>query len=312
MTEKQALSTVAEPKREEERARISDDTSILSVDVEDWFHILDVPSTPPLSAWESLPSHVESNFLTLLDLFDEWGAKTTCFFLGWVGERYPRLVREAHTRGHEIASHGYDHRLVTSHTRESFREDAARARRVLEDQTGAPVFGYRSAGFSVSERTRWYVECLIEAGYRYDSSIFPAAREHPGLRRSPRAPYVLDTRVGPLAEFPISVVNVLGKPLCFFGGGYLRLYPYAVIRRMARRVLREGRPVVFYIHPREIDPNHPRLPMGLRRRFKTYINLRTTRKKLQRICTEFPLSTFRDYLARHGDSLPHERFDLDD
>ena len=220
-------------------------------------------------------------------------------------------MRKAHGRGHEIAAHGYDHRLVHSHTRDSFREDASRARRVLEDQIGVAVLGYRSAGFSVSERTRWFVECLIEAGYRYDSSIFPAAREHPGLRGASRVPYMLDTRSGSLAEFPISVADVLGKPVCFFGGGYLRLFPYAVVRRMARRVLREGRPVMFYIHPREIDPSHPRLPMGPRRRFKSYVNLGTTLEKVRRILAEFHLTTYRDYLARHGDSLPHERFDHD-
>lgn len=271
--------------------------SILSVDVEDWFHILDIASAPPIEAWPQLPSRVEPNFRRLLDLFDAHGAHVTCFFLGWAGERFPHLVRDAANRGHEIASHGYAHELVYKMTRSEFRADAERARKILEDASGTPVAGYRSAGFSVTEKTMWFFEALLEAGYQYDSSVFPAERGHGGMAGARRDPYRIDIGGAHLMEFPITVADLFGKPMCFFGGGYLRLFPYALVRRMARQVLSEGRPVVYYVHPREIDPEHPRLPMSAVRRFKSYVNLRSTEPKLRRILEEFPVTTFREFLA---------------
>jgi polysaccharide deacetylase family protein (PEP-CTERM system associated) len=271
--------------------------SIFSVDVEDWFHVLDIPGAPAFSSWHELPSIVETDFRRLLDLFDEYHARVTCFFLGWVAERYPHLVKEAAARGHEIASHGYAHRLVYELSRQEFFEDAWRARRLLEDLAGTPVLGYRSAGFSVTEKTPWFFDALVEAGYAYDSSVFPAPRGHGGMRESRREPHRISTPAGSLTEFPITVADWLGRPMCFFGGGYLRLFPSWLIRRAARQVLAQGRPVVFYIHPREIDPSHPRLSMPMTRRFKSYVNLSTTENKLRRILAEFPVTTFRDFMA---------------
>ncbi len=270
--------------------------SVFSVDVEDWFHILDIPGGPPLAEWDSLPSLVEKNFQRLLDLFSRHDATVTCFFLGWVAERYPHLVREAARRGHEIASHGYAHRLVYEMSQREFRDDGARSRKLLEDLTGREVLGYRSAGFSVTKQTPWFFETLAEAGYRYDSSVFPAVRGHGGIESAPREPYWTGPDGTGIFEFPISVANVLGKPICFFGGGYMRLFPYWLIQRMSRRVLAEGRPVLFYVHPREVDPSHPRLAMSAARRFKSYINLSSTEEKVDRILSEFPVTTFRALL----------------
>jgi polysaccharide deacetylase family protein (PEP-CTERM system associated) len=266
--------------------------SVFSVDVEDWFHILDLPLTPPLSEWDSLPSHVEKNFLRLLDIFADGNVHVTCFFLGWIAERFPHLVREAAARGHEIASHGYSHQLVYRLTAPEFFKDAADSKKILDDLSGRPVRGYRSSGFSVTEGTPWFFDKLAEAGYQYDSSVFPAPRGHGGLRSGRFAPYVVPDCSPRLVEFPISVERVLGKPLCFFGGGYLRLFPYSLIKKMGRRVLSQGRPVFFYVHPREIDPEHPRLPMGFTRKFKSYVNLRSTEEKIRRIMADFELTTF--------------------
>lgn len=273
-------------------------TCIFSVDVEDWFHILQVRSAPPMSAWDAQPSFVEANFMRMLDIFESAGVRVTCFFLGWIADRFPHLVKEAARRGHEIASHGYAHRLVFEMTENEFREDALRARQVLQNVAGCRVTGYRSAGFSTTERSEWFFESLVQAGYEYDSSIFPAARQHGGVSNARRAPHTVHTASGSLFEFPISVVDVFGIALCFFGGGYLRLFPYSVIRSMARRVVNDGRPVVFYVHPREIDPGHPRLPMPMHRRFKSYINLYTTEDKIRKIIAEFPMATFREFLDR--------------
>jgi polysaccharide deacetylase family protein (PEP-CTERM system associated) len=277
---------------------------IFSVDVEDWFHILQVPGTPEFNAWDTLPSRVERNSLLLLDLFAEQDVHVTCFFLGWVAERFPHLVREAADRGHEIASHGYAHRLLFQMTAREFRGDALRARCVLEDVTGRPVRGFRCAGFSAIEQTGWFYECLLEAGYEYDSSIFPAAREHGGIVNACRVPHTVRTPSGSIVEFPITVASVGTRAVCFFGGGYLRLFPYTIIRYMARRVLNERRPVIFYIHPREIDPNHPRLTMPLHRRFKAYVNLGTTAGKIRQIISDFPLLTFQEFM--HAGALMEE------
>jgi len=272
---------------------------IFSVDVEDWFHILDLPTSPDVTEWEALPSRVEQNFLCLLDLFEEHQTRVTCFFLGWIGKRFPHLVKEAAKRGHEIASHGYAHRLVYQMTPEAFYQDAVQSRKILENISGRPVWGYRAAGFSVTQGTEWFFDKLIEAGYIYDSSVFPASRGHGGIKGGRRGPYWVQRSSGKIVEFPASVVDVLGTPVCFFGGGYLRLFPYPIIRRAAKRVLKHSRPVIFYVHPREIDVDHPRLPMNWKRRFKSYVNLKSTLPKVMRLLDEFPLTSF-EQLIREG------------
>lgn len=266
-------------------------SSIFSVDVEDWFHILDVPSVPPLSEWANLPSRVERNFSRLLEVFGEYGVQVTCFVLGWVAERFPHLVRDAAAQGHEVASHGYAHRLVYEQSRQDFYDDVHRARRLLEDIAGVPVLGYRAPGFSTTTDTPWFFGALAEAGYQYDSSVFPAPRGHGGIRDARREPYRVNDSEG-IIEFPVSVADFMGTPMCFFGGGYLRLFPYWLIRKKAHEVLAQGRPVVFYIHPREIDPDHPRLPMSRSRSFKSYVNLDITERKLRRVLQDFPVTTF--------------------
>jgi polysaccharide deacetylase family protein (PEP-CTERM system associated) len=270
--------------------------SLLSVDVEDWFHILDFPSAPEISEWNSLPSCVEANFRKLLDLFSEKNARATCFFLGYIAERFPQLVREAHDRGHEIASHGYAHKLIYRMTPQEFCEDARKSKLILEDITGQSVLGYRGPSFSVTADTPWFFEKVLQAGYRYDSSVFPAPRQHGGLQTDRYSPHRIS---GQLMEFPITVASVLGQRFCFFGGGYLRLFPYAVVRHMCHKVLAEERPVVFYIHPREIDPTHPRLHLSATRAFKSYVNLRSTEPKLRKLLDEFEVTTFANFIGEN-------------
>jgi polysaccharide deacetylase family protein (PEP-CTERM system associated) len=280
--------------------------SVFSIDVEDWFHIMDLPDGPRISDWGALPERVEQNFNVLLNVLHEHDVKATFFFLGWVAERHPHLVRAAVAAGHEVASHGYAHDIVYDITPSAFLEDVTRAKHLLESITGKAVSGYRAPGFSATAATPWFFECLVEAGYRYDSSVFPARRQHGGLLGFARAPAPVSTPAGSIYEFPVSVSDVLGQPVCFFGGGYLRLFPYALIRLMARRVLSSGLPVVYYFHPREIDPDHPRLPMSLSRRFKTYVGLRTAKRKVERILSDFSFSTFEQLLNNYqnlGDNI---------
>ena len=273
--------------------------SIFSIDVEDWYNISAVGVEPDVSTWDGLPTCVDKDFPRLLELFAEQGIKVTCFFLGYFARRFPFLVTEAARQGHEISSHGFYHRLVYQQTADAFYEDALAARKLLQDISGQPVLGYRAAAFSVNQDTPWFFDRLAQAGYAYDSSVFPAPHEIGGMSTERLEPHRISTAHGTLTEFPITAVRILGKPMCFFGGGYLRLFPYPLIRTMGRRALAEGRPVLFYIHPREINPGHPRLPMGLKRRFKTYVNLRTVESKLRSIARDFELTTYADWIARN-------------
>jgi polysaccharide deacetylase family protein (PEP-CTERM system associated) len=256
---------------------------IFTVDVEDWFHILEVTGTPDLAGWDSLPSRVERNFRVLLDLFAEVDVKATCFALGWVAKRFPGLLREAAERGHDIASHGFGHQIVRSLSQAQFREDICTAKATIEDATGRPVRGYRAPGFSITRDTPWAFDEIIQAGYIFDSSVFSAPHGHGGMPGAPRHPYVVRSATGSLIEFPVSIADTPFGPQCFFGGGYLRLVPLWLIQAMAKRVRNDGRGVIWYIHPREIDPDHPRLKMSLKRRFRSYVNLRGTAGKLKAI-----------------------------
>jgi polysaccharide deacetylase family protein (PEP-CTERM system associated) len=264
---------------------------IFTVDVEDWFHILDLPSAPHHSRWSELPSRVEANFFRLLEILGAADVRCTCFFLGWVAQRFPNLVKTASGLGHEIASHGYEHRLVYQMTARQFREDAMKARIILENQIGRPVAGFRAPGFSLTGQTPWFFDELLCAGYQYDSSLFPAARAHGGCRNSRREPHIVERPAGKIVEFPATVEDVAGKPLCFFGGGYLRLFPLPVIQGMVRRVVGHGRPVIFYVHPRDIDPAQPRMQMSPLRKFKCYVNLNTTQYKVEQLLREFSFTT---------------------
>jgi polysaccharide deacetylase family protein (PEP-CTERM system associated) len=278
---------------------------IFSVDVEDWFHILDVPAAPEINSWSTLPSRVEANFRRLLDLFSEEKKQVTCFFVGWIAERFPHLVREAVTRGHEIASHGYAHRLAYSMTRNEFRADAVRSRLLLEDISGKPVIGYRAPGFSSSAAIPWFFPELCAAGYRYDSSVFPARHGHGGNPESPLRPHFVADET--MIELPASVAEFGPTRICFFGGGYLRLFPYSIIRHMGRKLMNAGSPLIFYIHPREIDPHHPRIPMSYKRRFKSYVNLHTTETKVRHICRDFPVTTCSDFLFGAASEWPYKK-----
>lgn len=277
--------------------------NILSVDVEDWFHILELDSTPDLSQWNSMESAVDKNFRILLDEFDRANVKVTCFFLGWVAEHHPTLVREAQRRGHEIACHGYAHRLIYTQSRREFSEDIQKSKNILENLIGQSVKGYRAPGFSITKDTPWAFDLLTEAGYQYDSSVFPASRGHGGIIGAEMRPYKVTTPNGALIEFPVTVAPILMKRMCFFGGGYLRLFPYFIIRYMSRVVNKTNRPVIFYLHPREVDPHHPRLSMGVARRFKSYINLGSTLPKLRRLIHDQNLLTFRDWLTIYSHEL---------
>ncbi|HNX00250.1 MAG TPA: polysaccharide deacetylase family protein [Candidatus Cloacimonadota bacterium] len=278
--------------------------NIFSIDVEEYYHVIDDFVVPTPEKWDALPSRVENNFHELLDLLDKWNTKATCFFLGYVAQKHPDLVKEAHDRGHEIASHGMYHELVTSLTRERFLNDIQSSKKLLEDLIGHPVVGYRAPAFSVLNENKTFFPDLAQSGYRFDSSIFPAKRDFGGYTTDNLAPFQIKTEFGTVTEFPITVVNLFHKRLCVFGGGFLRLFPMPMIDVLSKKVNKENRPVVYYIHPREIDPDHPRMNLTRMRYFKSYVNLKTTYPKLNAILKTKNCGTFTMYMNDKG--LNHE------
>jgi polysaccharide deacetylase family protein (PEP-CTERM system associated) len=270
----------------------------MTIDVEDYFHVSVFDGVVPRAYWETLESRVCRNTDRLLDIFDESGTTATFFVLGWVAERFPDLVARIAARGHEVASHGYGHRLVYDQTPQAFREDVRRAKAVVEDAAGAQVRGYRAPSYSITPRSLWALDVLIEEGYSYDSSIFPIRHDRYGIPLSPRHPYVLQRSGGSLVEAPASTTSVGPLNLPIAGGGYFRILPYTWTRWGIGRVNRlEGCPAIFYLHPWEIDPAQPRLRAGLLSRFRHYRNLGCTEDRLRQLMADFRFGTMGAMLA---------------
>ena len=269
----------------------------LTVDVEDYFHVSAFAGTISRSDWGEHALRVENNTRRLLDLFEERKVRATFFILGWVAERIPNLVREIATRGHEIASHGYSHQLVYSQAPEVFREETLRSKALLEDIIQTTVHGYRAASYSITERSRWALDIIAEAGFTYDSSIFPVRHDRYGMPGTAVYPYRLLTPAGhSLVEFPLSTATVLGCRLPIAGGGYFRLYPYLVTKLGLSQINRKGQPFIFYLHPWEIDPDQPRVAAGWVSRFRHYNNLDKCESRLQSLMRDFKLCAAIDVL----------------
>jgi len=270
----------------------------LSIDVEEWFHVLDVPGAPQPREWDALPRTVERNTRRLLEILADSNVKATFFVLGWVASRYPGLVQDISRAGHEIACHGDRHRLVYQQGRAGLEQDLRRARGSLQDLTGTPVIGYRAPGFSIGPRAPWAFDVIRQVGFLYDSSLFPARRVHGGAPQGVRGLHRIPVDDGRyMAEFPSSVIELGPVRVPFSGGGYLRLLPYGFIRWATRRMNAVGEPICVYLHPREIDPHHPRLEMSWKRSFQSYVNLRSTERKLRQLLTDFRFSPLADVLA---------------
>lgn len=264
----------------------------MTIDVEDYFHVSVFDGLVPRSSWDQKESRVCRNTERLLALFDECGARATFFVLGWVAERYPALVRQIATAGHEIASHGYAHRLIYDQTTEGFRQDVRRAKALLEDACGRAVIGYRAPSYSITPRSLWALDVLLEEGYRYDSSIFPIRHDRYGIPVSARAPYQITRPAGTLIEVPASTTRLGPLNLPVGGGGYFRILPYWWTRWGIGRVNRiERRPAVFYLHPWEIDPDQPRLEAGRLSRFRHYRNLHETEARMRMLLCDFRFDT---------------------
>jgi polysaccharide deacetylase family protein (PEP-CTERM system associated) len=260
----------------------------MTIDVEDYFHVSVFDGVVPRSQWSRLETRVCANTERLLEMFDEARIQSTFFVLGWVAERWPHLVQRIAERGHEIASHGYGHRLVYDQTPRQFRDDVRRAKGLLESAAGTQVFGYRAPSYSITPRSLWALDVLIEEGFRYDASIFPVHHDRYGIPVSARHPYRIERESGSLWEAPASTVRCGSMNLPIGGGGYFRILPYAWTRwGIARLNQVERRPAIFYLHPWEIDPGQPRLEASLLSRFRHYRNLDRTEARLRALLRDF-------------------------
>jgi polysaccharide deacetylase family protein (PEP-CTERM system associated) len=259
----------------------------MTVDVEDYFQVSAFEANVDKSEWQTLPRRVEDNTLRILDLFAQHHVRATFFILGWVAERYPKLVRRIVEAGHEVASHGWEHIRVNTQSPDAFREDIVRTRGLLQDLSGEPVIGYRAASYSIGAGESWAWDELAEAGYRYSSSIVPVRHDLYGIPDAPRFPF--DTAGGSLLEIPITTITLGGRNINCGGGGWFRLFPYAFSRWALSRVNKvDGKSGIFYFHPWEIDPGQPRPDnLGLKTRFRHYLNLDRTYGRLERLLGDF-------------------------
>jgi polysaccharide deacetylase family protein (PEP-CTERM system associated) len=263
----------------------------LTVDLEDWYHGVELPP----SRWPELEDRVVPVTERLLSILDEHGARATFFVLGDVADRHPELVREIRKRGHEIGTHGCSHRFVYEQGPDEFREDIRHSLELLRACGCDDVAGHRAPYFSITRRSLWALEILAELGIRYDSSIFPVSNYRYGIPGAERWPH----EVGSMLEFPISTWRVAGRNVPIAGGAYFRLLPYVVTRRGIAAANGAGKPVVFYLHPWEIDPGHPRIPLPRRVALTHYANLRATERRLSRLLGEFRFAPAREVLGVH-------------
>ncbi len=260
-----------------------------TVDVEDYFQVTAFADKVALSSWHERESRVQNNTGALLELLAERGIRGTFFVLGWVAKRHPELVSEIARQGHEIASHGMNHQLIYNQSPAEFREETRSAKALLEDICQRPVIGYRAATYSITQRSLWALDILAEEGFLYDSSIFPMHHDRYGIPDANPVPHLMETEKGhKLVEFPISVLRYRGLTLPVAGGGYFRIFPYALTRWGLKKLNTLGRQFVFYIHPWEVDPAQPRIAdAGLLSRFRHYYNLSRCRSRLQSLLGDF-------------------------
>ncbi len=289
----------------------------LSFDIEEHFQVAAFDCPARRRHWEVLHSRVERNTDTILSLLESANIKATMFILGWVAERHGDMVKRIASAGHEIACHGYSHELISVQSQSKFREDIRRAKKILEDLIGQAVLGYRAPTFSITKETKWALPILVEEGFLYDSSIVPAIHDSYGIPDASPSIHSLDTSAGILWEVPPSTCKVGWMRIPVGGGGYFRLFPYRVFRWFLKKVEQEGRPLVMYFHPWELDPDQPKMKGSLLSSFRHYINLQKTQNRMTSLLNDFrfapicaTLPSFPSSLSRHPSvSKRHEELE---
>ncbi len=257
-----------------------------TIDVEDYFQVSAFSSYIDRSSWNLRECRVERNIDTILNILNSSGTKATFFTLGWIAERYPQLVRAIVKEGHEMASHGYGHERVSNLSKQDFFNDIKSSKSLLEDISGVLIKGYRAPSFSIGENNLWAFDCLLDAGYKYSSSIYPIKHDHYGMPESPR--HFHSVRNG-LIEIPITTLRIFGRNFPSSGGGYFRLLPYSLSKFMLSKVLSiDKKPAIFYFHPWEIDVNQPKIyGIDFKTKFRHYVNIKKMEKKIEKLLTDF-------------------------
>lgn len=265
--------------------------NIFTIDTEDWYHANYEDNLFENSS--KIKSTVVENTHEYLDSFDKFNVKATFFILGFVAEEHPDLVREIHKRGHEIASHGYGHKLVYKQTKEEFREDIRKSKIILEDLIGEEVKGYRAPSWSITKKSLWALEELTKEGYKYDSSIFPFENFLYGIKNAPRTIYngKIFNENADIIEIPPTTFPLLGQNIPFSGGFYFRTLPRQAIKTLSKILVQKDENVLYYLHPREIDINQPRLKLNKRDNLIHYYGIKSCKKKFEYILNSFEFDT---------------------
>jgi polysaccharide deacetylase family protein (PEP-CTERM system associated) len=272
---------------------------VMTVDVEDYFHVSAFEDVISQKDWNQFPLRVEQNTYRLLELFEQHQAKCTFFILGWVAEKCPKLVKSIVTLGHEVASHGHAHQRVVSMTRKEFFSDVERSKKVLEDISGKAVLGYRAPSFSINDSNTWAFDVLIELGFEYSSSTYPIKHDLYGVPDWPRFCY---KRPEGILEIPIPTLRKNSRNIGIGGGGYFRLYPYMLSnKRIQRYLLEEKQPYNFYFPPWEVDPEQPKIKgASFKSKLRHYLNLSRMENKLIKLLEDYQWSTMKDtYLGKN-------------
>ena len=268
-------------------------TNALTIDFEDWYQGLEIP----YSEGGRFEDRIEAAGDKLLRILDDGGTKATFFMLGYVAEKHPEIVKRIEAAGHEIGTLGFSHTLIYTQAPELFKEELTRAISYLEDLTGKKVLGHRAPFFSITKDSLWALDILGELGIKYDSSIFPVLNYRYGIADAPRFPYTIKRDNHEFVEFPISTLKLPGFTLPISGGAYFRIYPYQLTKQAIRSVNRGGQPVTFYLHPWEIDPEHPRIDVPRRIALTHYFNLGATERRLKKLIRDFKMAPMKEVLG---------------
>ncbi len=274
--------------------------NILSVDVEEWFHPEAVQHLFPRESWNDCEPRVVANVDKLLELFEKKSATATFFILGWIAERYPELIQRISDRGHEIASHGYSHRMVTKLDRKEFGNDLNQSIEILQDVSGKRILGFRAPTFSVVKQTSWAWEVIRNLGLKYDSSVYPIHHDRYGIPDAPRQKYQPLDDDPDFIEYPMSTLRILGKNIPFGGGGYLRIFPLKFTNWAISKLNSENIPAIIFIHPWEFDEKQPVLPLGRISKTRHYFNIKNNLLKLDHLLTGYRWTSFEEYLGKEN------------
>jgi polysaccharide deacetylase family protein (PEP-CTERM system associated) len=269
----------------------------ISFDIEDWFHVENLKEAISCDQWDCCDLRVVESTHKILRVLDRHRTHATFFILGWVAERCSSLVRDIAAAGHEIGSHGYGHELVYTLSPQDFRKDVFRSKNILESLIGKPVLGYRAPSFSITRESTWAIDTLKELGFTYDSSIFPTSfHNRYGFNGTSDSPFCFPNG---LVELPLSTYNFCGLNFPVAGGGYFRLFPYALFSRLCRRLNMQGKSLVFYLHPWELDAGQPRVNVRFNYRLRHYVNLHKTEARLDSLLDEFGFAPLGPLAARY-------------